>query len=157
LEQPVRLIGYPGVGGSTVTIDPAIVSGFGFDENVPELSGSAWFKTDPSGGPGISGGSTGDDNGILVGVPSAGGAREIRPTDLNGDGKQDVSTECVATEGEVGYSRPIPEAYNLLLEKAKQSGQLNGAENATPTATPETETPNPPDEGVVITGRVVSA
>jgi hypothetical protein len=157
LEQSVRLIGYPGVGGDTVTIDPAVVSGFGYDENVPELQGSAWFKTDPSGGPGISGGSTVDDNGFLVGVPTQGGVSEIRCFDENGDGKQDLTTECKATAGETGYSRPMPEGYNLLLEKAKQTGQVSDSGNPTPTPTPDTDTPPPPDEGVILTGRVVSA
>lgn len=160
LEQPVRLIGYPGVGGSTVTVDPAIVSGFGPDEAVPELAGSAWIKTDPSGGPGISGGSAVNDDGILIGVPSAGGLAEIRCVDANQDGQNDPATECAATAGETGYARPIPEAYNLLLDKARQSGQLDGSGNdvtPTPTTGGEGDNPTPPDDGVVITGRVVSA
>jgi hypothetical protein len=157
LEQPVRLIGYPGVGGNSVTVDPAVVSGFGADENVPELGGSAWFKTDPAGGAGISGGSAVDDNGILVGVPSAAGAAEIRCVDANGDGQNDPATECTAMPGESGFSRPIPEAYGLLLTKAEESGQLDGSGNSNPQPTPETDTPEPPNDGVVITGRVVSA
>jgi hypothetical protein len=158
LEQSLRLIGYPAVGGSTVTIDPAVVSGFGLDDRVPELGGSAWIKTDPSGGAGISGGSEVDDSGILVGVPSAGGLAEIRCVDANGDGKIDPATECAATGGESGFSRPIPEAYNLLLQKARQAGQIDSAGNPVGTTpTPGTQTPNPPADGVVITGTVVSA
>jgi S1-C subfamily serine protease len=146
LEQPLRLIGYPGVGGSTVTIDPAVVSGFGFDDNVPELAGSAWIKTDPAGGSGISGGSTVDDDGVLVGVPTAGGLAEIRCLDLDGDGDTEPATECAATAGESGFSRPIPEAFSLLLLKAEQNGQIDGSGG---TATK--------GDGVVITGRIVSA
>ena len=157
LEQQIRLIGYPIVGGNTVTVDPAVVSGFDFDPAVPELAGSAWIKTDPAGGAGISGGSTVNDAGVLVGVPSAAGLAEIRCVDLNGDGLNDPATECAATAGESGYSRPIPEAYDLLLEKARQAGQLDDNGGTTPTPTPDTDTPEPPDDGVIITGRIVSA
>lgn len=157
LEQSIRLIGYPAVGGYTITINPAVVSGFSPDQNVPELGGSAWFKTVPSGGAGISGGTAVDDNGILVGVPSAGGQSEIRCYDVDNDGENDITSECVATAGETGFSRPIPEAYDLLLQKAEQSGQLDnsGLDNSSPPS--DDDAPNPPDEGVVITGRIVSA
>jgi S1-C subfamily serine protease len=149
LEQPIRLIGYPIVGGITVTIDNAVVSGFSPDPNVPELAGSAWIKTNPAGGPGISGGTAVNDDGILIGVPSAVGGAEIRCYDANGDGQNDPATECVATGGETGYTRPIPEAYDLLRKKARQSGQLNSGG--------DDDESNPTDEGVTITGRIVSA
>jgi hypothetical protein len=138
LEQSIRMIGYPGVGGSTITIDPAVVSGFGFDDRVPELAGSAWIKTSQSGGAGISGGTAVNDDGLLIGVPSAGGLAEIRCYDANGDGQNDPASECASTAGETGMSRPIPEAYNLLLEKAGGGDQ-------------------PTDEGVTIMGRIISA
>jgi hypothetical protein len=160
LEQPLRLIGYPIVGGNTITINPAVVSGFSPDQNVPELAGGAWIKTDPAGGAGISGGTAVNDDGILVGVPSAAGLAEIRCLDLDGDGDTEPASECAATAGETGLSRPIPEAYDLLLQKAEAAGQLenNGNGNGTdPTPTPDDTNPEPPDEGVIITGRIVSA
>jgi hypothetical protein len=50
----------------------------------------------------------------------------------------------------------MPEGYNLLLEKAKQAGQLDNSGDD-PAPTPGPDTPEPPNEGVILTGRVVSA
>ncbi len=68
----LAVIGYPGLGGSTVTFTEGVVSGF-LDEN--EDGVYEWIKTDTEVNPGNSGGLAIDRNGDFVGVPTAGYSR----------------------------------------------------------------------------------
>jgi len=68
----LAVIGYPGLGGATVTYTEGVVSGF-LDE---DLDGEyEWIKTDTEVNPGNSGGLAIDSNGAFVGVPTAGYSR----------------------------------------------------------------------------------
>ena len=68
----LAVIGYPGLGGATVTYTEGVVSGF-LDE---DLDGEyEWIKTDTEVNPGNSGGLAIDANGAFVGVPTAGYSR----------------------------------------------------------------------------------
>ena len=68
----LAVIGYPGLGGATVTYTEGVVSGF-LDE---DLNGEyEWIKTDTEVNPGNSGGLAIDANGAFVGVPTAGYSR----------------------------------------------------------------------------------
>lgn len=60
----LAIIGYPGLGGSTVTLTRGIVSGFLPDEG--------WIKTDAEINPGNSGGTAINEAGELIGIPTAG-------------------------------------------------------------------------------------
>jgi S1-C subfamily serine protease len=64
----IIVIGFPGVGGNTISYTTGKVSGFLGREGG---SGRFWIKTDANIAHGNSGGSAVDDNGLLVGVPSA--------------------------------------------------------------------------------------
>ena len=65
----LAVIGYPGLGGSTVTFTEGVVSGF-LDENLDGVY--EWIKTDAEVNPGNSGGLAIDLSGRFIGVPSAG-------------------------------------------------------------------------------------
>ncbi len=67
--DPIGVIGFPGLGGSTVTFTDGVVSGF-LDENDDGLYD--WIKTDTEVNPGNSGGLAIDQQGDFVGVPTAG-------------------------------------------------------------------------------------
>jgi S1-C subfamily serine protease len=114
LEDPLRLIGYPGVGGVTVTVVESRVAGFHFDVEHEELGNTAWIKTNPAAGAGVSGGTAVNEAGELVGVPTAGFGTELRCQDLDGDGQNDPATECEAMTGEVQLVRPIEFVHQFL-------------------------------------------
>lgn len=87
----VAVIGFPGIGGQTVTFTTGTVSGF---EEDPQ-QGGPWLKTDTEINPGNSGGSAIDLNGNLIGVPTAG---IIDPD----------------SAGKIGLLRPINAASEIL-------------------------------------------
>ncbi len=62
IEAHVRVLGYPGVGGETLTITRGIVSGFDEHRNL---------KTDAEINPGNSGGAAFNDAGEVLGIPSS--------------------------------------------------------------------------------------
>jgi S1-C subfamily serine protease len=63
------IVGFPGVGGATITFTSGKVSGFLSDRRVGK--GRAWIKTDALISGGVSGGAAFDASGKLVGVPTA--------------------------------------------------------------------------------------
>jgi serine protease Do len=67
LGDQVRVLGYPGAGGETITFTRGNVSGF---ESQPLVGDRAWIKTDTTVSPGNSGGLGVDEHGLLIGVPS---------------------------------------------------------------------------------------
>ena len=87
----VAVIGFPGIGGQTVTFTTGTVSGF---EEDPQ-QGGPWLKTDTEINPGNSGGSAIDLTGNLIGVPTAG---IIDPD----------------SAGKIGLLRPINAAGEIL-------------------------------------------
>jgi len=87
IGDELTIIGYPGLGGATVTITRGIVAGYLLDEG--------WLKTDAEINPGNSGGAAINRAGQLVGVPSAETRAELAP-------------------GKLGLVRPINLAQDLL-------------------------------------------
>lgn len=69
IGDSVYVLGFPGLGGDTVTYTEGIVSGF-LDEDRDGVE--EWIKTDAEVNHGNSGGLAVDDDGNFVGVPSAG-------------------------------------------------------------------------------------
>ena len=61
------IVGYPGLGGMTITFTAGKVSGFATERGV---DGRAWIKTDANIMRGVSGGAAFDESGKLVGVPT---------------------------------------------------------------------------------------
>lgn len=69
LGDSLRVIGYPGVGGDTITFTTGSFSGW-LGENL-DYEGRRWIKTDSKISSGNSGGTTLDSNNLLVGIPTA--------------------------------------------------------------------------------------
>jgi len=83
------ILGYPAIGGETITLTTGRVSGFLSQDGVEERR--AWVKTDATAAPGNSGGAALDENGNLVGVPTrantdvGGSINRVRPVNLAED------------------------------------------------------------------------
>ena len=88
IGDELSIIGFPGLGGATVTFTKGSVSGFLTDEG--------WIKTDAEINPGNSGGAAINREGQLVGVPSA------------------VAAETVRLPGKIGLVRPVNLAQPLI-------------------------------------------
>ncbi|MDP2948204.1 MAG: serine protease [Chloroflexota bacterium] len=89
LGQELTILGYPTIGGESITFTAGRVSGFLSQEGVEERR--AWIKTDAGASPGNSGGAALDAQGRLVGVPTratidvGGSINRVRPVDLATD------------------------------------------------------------------------
>lgn len=66
----ITIVGYPGISGSTITFTAGLMSGW-LGEDF-ESGGKQWIKTDGKIAHGNSGGGAFDENGYLIGVPTAG-------------------------------------------------------------------------------------
>ena len=128
--DPIRNVGYPGIGGDKITVLQGAVSGWERDDGVPQLGENGWIKTDSTIAGGLSGGTTLSNAGELVGVPTRFGEADDR-----GGGMV----------GLINYLRPIPEGYDVLLA----AGQGEGVPEPPGAATTDAE--------AVITGSVVAA
>jgi S1-C subfamily serine protease len=129
LEDDVRIVGYPGVGGIMVTVIEARVAGFQYDELNPSFGPTAWIKASPASGPGVSGGTAVNEDGELIGVPTAGGPKELRCADLDGDDATDMTTECFAMSGEIQLIRPIEFVHEFLQESDVELDGPNGRDD----------------------------
>lgn len=92
IGDAVTVLGYPGLGGDTITLTRGTVSGF--------IDG--WIKTDAETNPGNSGGAAIDAAGNLIGVPSAGYYENDQTSDR--------------LPGKLGLIRPINAAQAVLNE-----------------------------------------
>ncbi|MGC8874027.1 MAG: S1 family peptidase, partial [Chloroflexia bacterium] len=126
IGDPITIFGYPGIGGETITLTSGDVSGFTLERGI---AGRAWIKTDATIAGGNSGGTAVDDSGLLIGVPTQGGAgtadrivdcRYI--ADTNGDGKIDENDTCVPMGGFINALRPINLAKPLIEAAARGLG-----------------------------------
>jgi S1-C subfamily serine protease len=151
LEDAIRVYGYPGIGGSTVTFTKGTVSGFVGEEGI---GARAWIKTDASISGGNSGGSALNDVGQLIGVPTlaGSGARVKRPVDCrpvqdtNGDGVLDDRDVCVPLGGFINALRPVNLANILLAGSQHAGGGLAGLPGSRPSR-----------QGVQFVGTIVDA
>jgi len=66
--DPITVVGYPGIGGATVTVTTGIVSGWVGEDFM--AGGKQWIKTDARISGGNSGGGAFDERGYLVAVPT---------------------------------------------------------------------------------------
>ncbi len=125
IGEEVRILGYPGIGGETITLTSGAVSGFTSERSV---GNRAWIKTDATIAGGNSGGLAVNAAGEIVGVPTlAGSGAETDPTDCrriqdtNGDNVLDESDTCVPLGGFINGLRPVNLALDLI--EAAQSGE----------------------------------
>jgi len=118
IGDQLRILGYPGIGGDTVTFTNGVVSGFASQNGIGERS---WIKTDATIAGGNSGGAAFDDDGNLVGVPTQASASDTGEvvdcrviTDTNGDGNVDGLDQCVPIGGFLNGLRPVNLAQPLI-------------------------------------------
>ncbi len=126
IGDPITIFGYPGIGGETITLTSGDVSGFTLERGV---NGRAWIKTDATIAGGNSGGTAVDDSGLLIGVPTQGGAGSTDRivdcryiADTNGDGKIDENDTCVPMGGFINALRPVNLAKPLIEAAARGLG-----------------------------------
>lgn len=146
--DPITVVGYPGISGSTITFTSGIVSGF-LGEDLA-AGGKQWIKTDAKLARGNSGGAAFDENGLLVGVPTL----RTQTTDGAYIEQQD-------------YLRPIALAWPLLTAHVANVNRVGGVGSAvanvvptpaplppaTPTAVPPASAPPAAAAGVLLSER----
>ncbi len=137
LGDPLIIIGYPGIGGETITVTKGEVSGFTSESGV---GNRAFIKTSATIAGGNSGGMAANAKGELIGIPTQVGAGETsdvvdcRPlADTNRDGQIDDRDACVPVGGFLNALRPIRLAMPYI--EAAQRGEMNFVEK-TPEETP---------------------
>lgn len=132
LGDRLTIMGYPGIGGDTVTLTSGEVSGF---TSQPEWGIRAFIKTSATIAGGNSGGMAADAAGNLIGVPTQlgyGGDDQYVDcrvlVDTNRDGFVDEFDSCVPTGGFINALRPVALAMPLI--EAAQRGEVSiiGAE-----------------------------
>jgi hypothetical protein len=103
IGDEIRVLGYPGIGGDTITFTRGAVSGFTSDRSVGDR---AWIKTDATIAGGNSGGLAVNEDGELIGVPSVVGSgsdsgfADCRVLeDTNGDNVVDDQDSCIPVGG----------------------------------------------------------
>jgi S1-C subfamily serine protease len=108
LGDKLTILGYPGLGGSTITLTSGDFSGVDRSETFEYL------KTTANMNPGVSGGSAFNSNKQLIGIPTAGRGAEIAC-----DGR----TDCVANGSTIGLLRPASLAREILSRAAAALGR----------------------------------
>ena len=119
LGDHLTILGYPGIGGETVTLTSGFVSGFSKQDGV--RSRRAWVKTDATIAGGNSGGTAIDAKGRLVAIPTQAAAGtgitpvDARPVvDTNRDGRVDQRDTPMTIGGFINGLRPVNLAHPLL-------------------------------------------
>jgi hypothetical protein len=146
----LRNIGYPGIGGDLITMTEGTVSGYEPDESVRQLGNAGWIKTDATLGGGISGGTSINDDGMFIGVPTEAGQLETRPLCTDEQGNQ---IEC--NIGQINHVRPLPSAFEVLTDIGQGEGMPDGISPVT--EVPPSEEPVTTSDAVTVTGSIVSA
>ncbi len=141
LGDAMSIFGYPGIGGETVTFTSGSVSGFTQQRDI--TSGRAWIKTDATIAGGNSGGTSVNEAGELVGVPTQAAAGtgitpvDARPVvDTNQDGRVDQRDTPMAIGGFINGLRPVNMA-KPLLQKAGMQFNTGGKTGRTVKVTPK--------------------
>lgn len=100
LGDEINILGYPGVGGETITFTAGRVSGFIDDDDDSEID---WIKTDAVVNHGNSGGTAVNARGEMIGVPTA--------------------KQVGADNDVMFYLKPVNQAI-AVIEKALASGEI---------------------------------
>jgi S1-C subfamily serine protease len=138
LGEPINVLGYPEIGGDTITVASGNVSGFTKES---QFGDRAYIKTSALIAAGASGGLVVDRTGQMVAVPTLLGdgsspdlvdCRVI--ADTNGDGYIDQHDPCIPVGGFINAMRPINLALPLIAEARAllDSGNIP-SRTATPT------------------------
>jgi serine protease Do len=118
LGDLIQILGYPGIGGETITFTEGVVSGFTREQGV---EGRAYVKTDATIAGGNSGGLGANQDCSIIGVPTQvgyGGAERFADcrylADTNGDGVINELDNCIPVGGFINALRPINLAKPLI-------------------------------------------
>lgn len=136
LGDELQILGFPGIGGETITATSGTVSGFVETNEGGERS---WIKTDAAIAGGNSGGLAANELGELVGIPTRLGTGQgpivdCRPiADTNGDGQINGGDSCIPAGGFINAVRPVAFAVPLITE-ARTASPI-------PISQPQTEEP----------------
>jgi len=127
LNDELVILGYPGIGGQTITLTDGRVGGFTFEEG---YGSRAFIKTSATIAGGNSGGLAANANGEIIGIPTQmgyGGDDQYadcrRLVDTNEDGMVDENDTCIPTGGFINALRPIKLALPYI--EAARSGEVN--------------------------------
>ena len=127
LGDRLTILGYPGIGGETITLTSGEVAGF---TGEAEYGNRAYIKTSATIAGGNSGGLAADGAGNLVGIPTqlgSGGEAGIVDcrtlADTNRDGTIDDNDSCIPTGGFINSLRPVNLAIPLI--EAARTGKEN--------------------------------
>lgn len=133
LGDPLTILGYPGIGGDTITLTSGEAAGFTSEEGV---GNRAFIKTSATIAGGNSGGLAANKQGELIGIPTQlgyGGNEgyvDCRPlADTNRDNVVDEKDNCVPVGGFINALRPV----NLTIPyiEAAKRGEVNIIANHT--------------------------
>lgn len=144
LGDQLKVLGFPGIGGDTITFTEGSISGF---VEQPGLGVRSWIKTDTTIAGGNSGGLAADARGRIVGIPTRAGTDDLditdcrRVEDTNGDGTIDENDSCIPIGGFINGIRPINLAAEVIA--AGLAAPVPPPDEATPTTTPPTTAPPP--------------
>jgi len=119
LGDPMVIIGYPGIGGQTITLTRGEVSGFTAEE---PYGNRAFIKTSATIAGGNSGGLAATLQGELVGVPTQLGSGDLEAgfvdcrflVDTNRDGVIDENDHCIPVGGFINAIRPVALAEPMI-------------------------------------------
>lgn len=118
LGDQIRILGYPSLGGDTITFTSGSVSGFTAEAGIADR---AFIKTDATISGGNSGGLAINDDFEMVGIPTqaSGGANldiaDCRVvTDTNNDGEVNELDSCIPIGGFINGIRPVNLALALI-------------------------------------------
>ncbi len=149
LGEPIVILGYPGIGGNTITLTRGEVSGFTAEK---PYGRRAFIKTSAAIAGGNSGGMAVNAAGELVAIPTQLGSGAENGevvdcrylADTNGDGVIDENDDCVPTGGFINALRPINLAKPLIAAALRGEVAIHsGGETPTPAAVPVAVTPWP--------------
>ncbi len=135
LGDELIIIGYPGIGGETITLTRGEVSGFTSEQ---PYGNRAFIKTSATIAGGNSGGLAATVDGKIIGVPTQVGSGDLEDSivdcralaDTNRDGVVDEFDNCVPTGGFINALRPIRLAMPLI--DAARAGQVAIQESSQP-------------------------
>ncbi|MGI6621914.1 MAG: trypsin-like serine protease [Clostridiaceae bacterium] len=131
LGDDINILGYPGVGGETITYTAGRVSGFIDEDNDSVID---WIKTDAVVNHGNSGGTAINGNGEMIGVPTA---------------------KIVGEHNDVMfYLKPINQAIPVLKDALAQGDNPTLPVPSSPEPVPEDPVYG---EGIAIYGRIVDS
>lgn len=123
LGDQIVILGYPGIGGDTITLTRGEVSGFTAED---PYGNRAFIKTSATIAGGNSGGLAVNDRGELIGVPTQVGSGDMEGSvvdcralvDTNRDGYIDDFDTCVPTGGFINALRPVKLAQPMIAAAA---------------------------------------